>query len=285
MVDVVLATGRVMPHGPAVENPLLIDALTARGVTASIEPWGSDAAAAGRLVVVRTTWDYTDHIDEFLAWVRRTAEVTVVVNPAEIIVWNSHKSYLRDLADASVPVIPTTVVRQGASTSEQAAVLAAYDGDVVIKPAVAVGANRTIRIDPAASKAAAHLGALTTDGAALVQPFEPAIVDGEVSLIYLGGGYSHAVRKTPAAGDYRVQVFYGGVVDPHIATGPERAVAVAALAAVPHDLAYARVDLLETEHGLVLMELELIEPQLFLDQPGDAVGRFADHLVGLLGRA
>jgi glutathione synthase/RimK-type ligase-like ATP-grasp enzyme len=283
VTDIVLATGQVMPHGPAAEDPLLIHALHRLRVTARIEPWGSEATSEARLVVVRTTWDYTEHLPDFLDWVRRTEAGTTLVNPAEVIVWNSHKSYLTDLAGAGVPVIPTTVVDPGSSNTERAAALARYDGDVVIKPVVAVGADRTIRVDPSDRAAATHLHALAETGGALVQPFVPAIVGGEVSLIYLGGSYSHAVRKIPATGDYRVHVFYGGSIEPHTMTGAEREVAEAAFEAVPHDLSYARVDLVETAQGPSLMELELIEPQLFLDQPDAAIEGFAAHLVGLLG--
>ena len=282
MGDIVLVTGRVMPHGPAEENPLLVDALAARGVTAAIEPWGSGADAHGRLVVVRTTWDYTANIQEFLAWIRETASITTVLNPADIIEWNSHKSYLLDLAYAAVPVIPTALVPHGASDAEQRAALEEYEGEVVIKPAVSVGAYGTVRVGALSAEAAVHLRSLVDTGDALVQPYEPTVTAGEVSLIYFGGEYSHAVRKIPAAGDYRVQIFYGGVVEPHMASPEEQAVAVAALAAVAGELAYARVDLVTTSRGPVLMELELIEPQLFLEAAGDPAGRFADHLVSCL---
>jgi glutathione synthase/RimK-type ligase-like ATP-grasp enzyme len=282
LADVVLVTGQVMPHGPAVENLLLVDALARRGVAAAIEPWGSPEATQGRVVVVRTTWDYTEHLSEFLEWTRHAAATTTLVNPAEIIEWNSHKSYLLDLAYAAVPVMPTELIGKGTVEAEQRDVLEEYDGDVVIKPAVSVGAIGTIRAAAASDAAAAHLRGLTEAGDALIQPFEPAVVDGETSLIYFGGEYSHAVRKIPAEGDYRVQVFYGGFVTPHVATEAERQVADAAIAAVPSELAYARVDLVEAARGPVLMELELIEPQLFLDEPGDSADRFADHLAHLL---
>jgi glutathione synthase/RimK-type ligase-like ATP-grasp enzyme len=111
------------------------------------------------------------------------------------------------------------------------------------------------------------------------------VLGGEVSLIYFGGDYSHAVRKVPATGDFRVHVFYGGVVEPHEPTPMERRVAEAALDAVPHHLAYARVDLVVSDRGPMLMELELIEPQLFLDQPGESAQRLAAHLVGLFHEA
>jgi glutathione synthase/RimK-type ligase-like ATP-grasp enzyme len=282
MVDVVLATGQVMPHGPAVENELLVDALRDRGVSAVVEPWGSPAAADARLVVVRTTWDYTDHVVDFLAWVHTTAATTLVVNPAEVVVWNHHKSYLLDLAYAAVPVLPTALVAQGSPAADQRAVLDEHASEVVIKPAVGVGANGALRVDPNDPAAIAHLSSITASGDALIQPFEPSVTRGEVSLIYFGGSYSHAVRKVPAAGDFRVHVFYGGMVEPHEPSVAELSVAASAIAAVSHDLAYARVDLVETERGPVLMELELIEPQLFLDQPGEAAARFADHLTAKL---
>jgi glutathione synthase/RimK-type ligase-like ATP-grasp enzyme len=271
-----------MPHGPAAENDLLVDALAGRGLDAVVEPWGTAASVAGRLVVVRTTWDYTDNLPEFLGWLRSAAAATVVVNPAEIIEWNSHKSYLLDLAYAAVPVMPTELIRHGASDVEQRDVLEEYDGSVVIKPAVSVAAIGALRAVAASAEAADHLRGLVEAGDALIQPYEPGVVDGEVSLIYFGGEYSHAVRKVPADGDYRVQVFYGGLVEPHVAIEAERQVAEAALAAVPAELAYARVDLVPTSRGPVLMELELIEPQLFLEEPGDPAGGFADHLAHLL---
>jgi glutathione synthase/RimK-type ligase-like ATP-grasp enzyme len=282
LADVVLVTGQVMPHGPATENLLLAEALARRGITTVVEPWGSPGSVAGRVVVVRTTWDYTEHVSDFLDWTRRAAATTTLVNPAEIIEWNSHKSYLLDLAYAAVPVMPTELIRNGITEADRREVLEEYDGDIVIKPAVSVGAIGTIRTSAASDLATAHLRALTETGDALVQPFEPAILDGETSLIYFGGELSHAVRKIPAGGDYRVQVFHGGVVKPHVPTEAERQVADAALAAVAGELAYARVDLVEAARGPVLMELELIEPQLFLDEPGDSADRFADHLAHLL---
>jgi glutathione synthase/RimK-type ligase-like ATP-grasp enzyme len=283
MVDVVLVTGRDMP-GPDVETPLLVAALQERGVAAAIEPWGSDASSEGRLVVVRTTWDYTGQREDFLGWARDVAAVTRLVNPADVLEWNSHKSYLLDLAYAAVPVIPTALVPHGASDADQRGALQEYEGEVVIKPAVSVGAIGALLAGALSTEAAEHLRSLTEVGDALVQPFEPTVVDGEVSLIYFGGELSHAVRKVPADGDYRVQIFHGGTVEPHVATSEEREVAAVALAAVSTDLAYARVDLVATARGPAIMELELIEPQLFLDEDDAAPARFADHLVALLAR-
>jgi glutathione synthase/RimK-type ligase-like ATP-grasp enzyme len=282
MVDVVLATGQVMPHGAETETPLVVAALADRGVTAVIEPWGSADAARAGLVVVRTTWDYPSRLEEFLRWVRATAAATQLVNSAGVIEWNSHKSYLLDLAYSAVPVIPTTLVSRGSSDTECRESLAEFDREVVIKPAVSVGAIGAVRAPAGSAEATDHLRLLAASGDALVQPYEPAIIGGEVSLIYFGEEYSHAVRKIPATGDYRVQEFLGGSIEPHTASAEERGVAVAALAAVDQPVTCARVDLVTTAGGPVLMELELIEPQLFLDSDGVAAGHFADHLLDRL---
>ena len=282
MADVVLVTGREMP-GPDVETPLLLAALRERAVDAAIEPWGSEAASQGGLVVIRTPWDYTTHRDEFLSWTREVAAVTRLVNPADVLEWNSHKSYLLDLAYAAVPVIPTALVPQHAADAEQRAALEEYEGEVVIKPAVAVAAFGALLTGALSTEAADHLRSLTESGDVLVQPFEHTVVEGEVSMIYFGGKLSHAVRKVPAEGDYRVQIFHGGTVEPHVATAEEREVARVALEWVTDELAYARVDLVATARGPVVMELELVEPQLFLDEDEAAPARLADYLVELLG--
>lgn len=281
MPDVVLVTGRDMPHGPEAETPLLLTELRARGVDAVIEPWGSEDSAAAPLVVIRTTWDYTSCLDDFLAWARSAAAGTRLVNPVKIIEWNAHKRYLLDLAYAAVPVLPTVLVDAGSDEAALRSVLDEHEGEVVIKPAVSVGANGAIRATAASRVAIEHLAALTASGDALIQPFEPSVAAGEVSLIYLGGTFSHAARKVPAPGDYRVQTFYGGMNAPYEPSADELDVGRAALAAIDTDVTYARVDLVMSERGPVLMELELIEPQLFLEY-GDAASTYADVLSSLL---
>jgi glutathione synthase/RimK-type ligase-like ATP-grasp enzyme len=273
-----------MPHGLPAEDPLLVAALARRGVTAAIMPWGNPDAADAELVVVRTTWDYTDHVTEFLAWLRQVASATTVLNPVPTIEWNSHKRYLLDLAAAGVPVVPTALVPQWASGQAVGDALGEHGGEVVVKPAVSVGAIGALRGAAASAEVTAHLLSLVAVGDALVQPYQPSITGGEVSLIYFDREFSHAVRKTPATGDYRVQVFHGGVNDQHRPSGDEVSVAAAALASVDGDLAYARVDLVDTARGPALMEVELIEPQLFLDEPSSAAEMFAERLAWRLSQ-
>jgi glutathione synthase/RimK-type ligase-like ATP-grasp enzyme len=279
-MDVVLATGREMPT-PDPESHLLVAALQERGLQATMVAWDEDLDwSAVPLVVVRTPWDYVDRRDEFVAWAHGVERVTRFVNPAAVIEWNSHKSYLLDLRKAGVPVVPTMLVTGGVSASSRDIALRAHDGEVVIKPAVSVGAIGALRAAADSAQAAAHLAASVEDGDVLVQPLEAAVLtEGEMSLIYFGGEFSHAIRKIPADGDYRVHEYYGGRVVPHTPSAREFGVAVKALAAVPGTTAYARVDLVRSDDPVV-MELELIEPELFFRMDPESVQRFADNIAG-----
>jgi glutathione synthase/RimK-type ligase-like ATP-grasp enzyme len=281
--DVVLVTGSEMPV-PDTESPLLVAALAGHGLRAEIrvwdEPYGWEKAS---LVVCRSPWDYFGRADEFLAWTEEVAAVTRFENPAPLVRWNAHKSYLVSLARAGVPIVPTVLVPRGAASAERSAALASAE-ELVIKPAVGGGALGTRRGHADDPELAEHLAHLTARGDALVQPFMPSVPDrGETSLIFFGGRFSHAVRKVPTDGDFRVQPQYGARSLAHVPTPVELAAADAVLAVVPHEPAYARIDLVEGPAGPLLMEAELIEPFLFLDFDGPAAERFAAVLAGRTG--
>lgn len=241
------------------EDALLVRALAAEGIVAERVPWTRPAAwASFDLAVIRTTWDYTERLPEFLAWVDATASATRVVNAPEVVRWNAHKSYLLDLQARGVPVVPTRLLRRG----EEARLddVAGDWKDVVVKGAVDAGARRAWH--GAASDGEARLRAALAEGDVLVQPFLPEVAtEGEASLVFVDGRFSHAVRKRPAAGDWRVQAQWGGVAAPATPSDEEMRVARAALEAVATPTLHARVDLVAGR----LMELELIEPYLFLD--------------------
>jgi glutathione synthase/RimK-type ligase-like ATP-grasp enzyme len=278
--EVALITGApdAMPV-PDPESPLLVAALAERGVRAAIVPWTRDRDwSAVPLVVCRTPWDYVDRPDAFLSWVRATGAATRLLNPPGLLAWNLHKRYLAELAERGVPVVPTTHRGPGASPAARVAALAVA-GDVVVKPAVSGGAKGTIRTAAASDAAREHLTALLREGDALVQPYLPEVEGGEVSLVLFAGELSHAVRKVPARGDFRVQSEFGGAVVAHDPTAEEREVARAVLDALAWAPAYARIDLVTTGEGPLLMEAELIEPELFLGADPAAAGRFADVLV------
>jgi glutathione synthase/RimK-type ligase-like ATP-grasp enzyme len=282
-IDVVVVTGQNMPIEDA-EGPVILERLCGRGVAAEIRTWGSDLSDA-RLAVVRSTWDYVDRRGEFLDWLGAVGRTSRVVNPPSVIEWNSHKQYLLELASAGVPVVPTEVVRAGAPAAVQRAAVITAGERVVAKPAVGAGARGAIRSRFDEPLLAQHLQRLVDQGDALVQPYVETIgTSGETSLVYFRGELSHAVRKLPGAGDYRIHEHLGGSTSPHEPDAAELDVAGRALAQVgtTSALTYARVDLVQLPDGPAVMELELIEPFLFLAYAPGAVDRFADALVAQL---
>lgn len=279
---VLVASTRVGSERTLVETRPLVAALRARGVDAAEHPWddaGVDWAGAD-LVVVRTTWDYTGRLDAFLAWAAAVDRATVLRNPLDVLRWNSHKAYLVELAGAGVPTVPTRLVRCGAlgpgAGADPVALLGA--GPLVIKPAVSAGGRDTRRGD--ATELAGPFARLVADEDVLVQPLVEEIGrEGEVSLIRLGDAWSHAVRKVPGAGGFLVHERHGGQLHDHTPTPREIAVAEAALAHAPSPVAAARVDLVRIDGEPVVMELELIEPELFLRRAPGAADRLADALL------
>jgi glutathione synthase/RimK-type ligase-like ATP-grasp enzyme len=175
-------------------------------------------------------------------------------------------------------VVPTRLVRAG-----EGAALAGDEDDaaLVVKPAVSSGSRGAGRFAPGDPAAAAHLAGLVAQSDALVQPYVESVAErGERSLIFFGGEFSHAVDKVPAQGDYRVQEMYGGRYRSHAPTPAEQAAAERALAAAPaHELLYARVDMVEGPDGPQVMELELIEPELFLGFHPEAPARLATRIA------
>jgi glutathione synthase/RimK-type ligase-like ATP-grasp enzyme len=221
--------------------------------------------------VIRSTWDYYERVDAFLGWADHVDAVTRLRNDGATVRWNAHKSYLLDLEAHGVRVVPTTVVRKG----ERATIPAV---SVVVKPAVSGGAHRTTR-----DATQADLDALTADTDALVQPYLPAIEQGETSLICIDGVVQHAVHKVPAAGDYRTQEHLGAEVKPVDPTDAQVACARAALAVPATMPLYARVDLVGSDDGPVLMELELIEPTLHLSEHLETAAALADAILRAAG--
>lgn len=258
------------------EIGVVADGLRERGLTVDVVAWDTELDwAAYPLVMVRSTWDYFDRLPEFSAWVTRVDRLTRLVNPVDVIRWNAHKGYICELASRGVSTVPTRLI-PGTSTDVADQVRECPWDDIVLKLAVDGGARtlwRGRRDDSGMSRAAERLA---ERGDVVVQPFVAAIADGERSLVFLGGRLSHAVRKVPAAGDYRSQHFLGGTEVPHEAESAELLVALSAMAAAPGRLAYARVDLVDYEGVPCLMELEAIEPDLFFRGVSDRIDRFAD---------
>ena len=281
MGPVAVVTCRLMPE-PDNDEELLMGALAAAGVDAHLVAWDGDPDrdwGRYRAAVVRSTWNYIDHLDRFTDWARSTAEQTVLANPAPVIEWNTHKSYLKDLAARGLPVVPTAWVPRGASTALAAIMDDTLWDDVVVKPVVGAGSYLTERVrDPDSADATAFWQRLVGERDAMVQPYLSSVADyGERSLIWIDGEFTHAVRKAPRMGDDEESVSEALPI-----AADEGSLAEQALAMVGHDLLYARVDLIRDDAGDPLVaELELVEPSLFLAQHPPALARFVAAIAAL----
>jgi glutathione synthase/RimK-type ligase-like ATP-grasp enzyme len=267
------------------DRPLLDQAAARLGVDAQWVPWRDPHVdwSAFDVVLIRSTWDYHEAREEFVLWAERVDAVTRLHNPAPIVAWNSHKGYLVDLEKWSVPIVPTTLVRP--SSPESVAAVADRHGwsDVVIKPSVgagALGAGRWRADEPAAERA---LAAILESGDALVQPYLREIESGETSVLVLDGDVTHAVAKVPASGDFRVQLHHGGVERAVEPTPSEVELAGLALAAASRvaPILYARVDCVTVDGQARLMELEVLEPALYLSFAPESA---ADRLLAAILR-
>jgi len=264
-------------------------ALERRGIDPVVCVWNDPEVewSAFDAVLIRTIWDYFKQHAGFLAWLDRLDALGIpTFNDSALLRWNSDKRYLLELARHGVAIIPTRL----ASAHELHDVLATVPAQqVVIKPTISGGAWHTLRGtvgDPTFAQAVARL---PRQFDYLVQPFVPEIVsDGEWSLLYFGGEFSHAVIKRPATGDYRVQTEYGGSVEPILpsaATLASAGQALAVVAALGHgDQGYVRVDGVICDNRFLIMELEMIEPFLHLDGRPQAAERFAQQLAERLDK-
>jgi glutathione synthase/RimK-type ligase-like ATP-grasp enzyme len=236
--------------------------------------WGSFDAA-----VVRSTWNYVDRRQEFVDWAYTTAGVTRLLNPASVLERNTDKTYLRDLAALGIPTVPTHWIGPGDEAN-----LPSWE-EYVVKPTVSAGARDTIRTsDPA--EAGRHAEMIVAKGrVAMVQPYLHMVEDeGELSLLYFGGRFSHAVRRDAmlAAGTRPPRANHIGA-DLRDPTPDQTAIAEKVLGEIPESLLYARVDLVRLPDGTpALMELELTEPYFYLAFAPGSPERLTEALRDLL---
>jgi glutathione synthase/RimK-type ligase-like ATP-grasp enzyme len=269
---VALATCAEIPQGDE-DFPALIDALRALGISAEPAVWdGAVDWPSFDLVVLRSAWDYAERRDEFLAWARSLPRV---LNPVDVLTWNTDKHrYLTDLTDAGVPTVPTRFVEPGRTFDPPGE-------PYVVKPAISAGGRSSARFEPDDHEAAGVLvDRIHAEGrTAMVQPFLGETA--ETALVYIGGAYSHAVSRRvplPDAGE-RTVFFLDEQLGPAEAAPGQREIAGAALACVPGELLYARVDLL----GEAVLELEATEPSLYLQFGNGAAARLAAAIADSLG--
>lgn len=234
-------------------------------------------------VVLRSTWDYHLRLPEFLQWIDSVEGAGVSVwNPPALVRWNAEKTYLREIAARDVAIVPTVWLAQGDAADLPALLAAQGWSEAVIKPSVSASAYKTWRVS--AAQAAGHQGRLDSllkQSGVLVQAFIPQIAThGEWSLVFFRQWngtvtFSHGVCQQPEVGDMRVQVEYGGQI---VSRQPPAALVTQAhriLDIVPYEWLYVRVDGLFVDEQFALMELEFIEPHLFLSEDREAPQRFA----------
>ena len=277
------------------DMPPLVEAFRRLGAQVATPSWDAPDVDWSRydLALLRSTWDYVERVDEFLAWAAACGRATRLFNPVSIVAWNTDKHYLAALHDAGVAVVPTRFVEPG---SDAAAALQGFLGggarslsagaacdfhQYVVKPSVGAGSRDAARYRRGMDddRAQAHLRRLVEveRRSAMLQPYLASVdTAGETALMYLGGSPSHAIRKGPLLrlDDGLVTgLFAPEDIRPRLPDHDEQALAAATLQALPFDMPlYARVDMVRDAAGApVLLELELTEPSLFLlHSPGSA---------------
>lgn len=273
---IALATAADHPDLPPQERPL-VAALRAAGLDPVVEIWTDPSVdwSSYDAVLLRSIWDYHTRYVEFTAWLELLDKGGVrTLNDSNLVRWNSDKRYLLELRERGIAIVPSQVAA-GACLREVVAGLSGQE--VVVKPTVSATALHTVRGTAGSDDLWQALDELP-DGAYLVQPFQPEVqTDGEWSVIVIDDGFSHAVIKRPAAGDYRVQDDFGGTAELTDAPAVVLDAAAAVLAGVDFRTppTYARVDGIVSGGRFLLMELELIEPDLFIADEPAAAGRLA----------
>ena len=281
-VSVALVTCAALPD-LSDDDRLLATALERRGARVVPTVWSDVRVdwASFDAIVVRSCWDYFLRTDEFFAWLSRLeTEARCVLNDLPLLRWNSRKTYLRDLEARGITIVPTRWLARGTPPSLAAIRRETGWSELVVKPVISASAHDTWRSSPGnESQDDARLGAMTSRVEVLVQPLlEEVVTGGEWSIAFFDGEYSHAVLKHPRAGEFRVQSEHGGTVT--VIEPPPRVIAQASLALrcapAGERALYARVDGCIVGDAFVLMELELIEPALFLGTSARAAERLAD---------
>lgn len=269
------------------DDALLLAELARRDVAAEPVVWSEPDVEWGAfdVALIRSTWDYIDDLEHFLSVLARIERSScLLVNPLSAVRWNTDKTYLFDLAEWEVPIVPTFPAAADPRVLRHALARDGWD-HAVLKPRVGAGAAgvRRMPLDELAPTLAALAGGARSE--LLVQPLvESVVAEGEWSYVYVAGELSHVLLKTPAPGDYRAHGIYGGTITPVDPPPDDRAQVDAMLARLPFDLLYARLDLVRIGNRLVVMELELIEPMLYLALAPAAAGRLASATIARLGQ-
>jgi glutathione synthase/RimK-type ligase-like ATP-grasp enzyme len=253
--------------------------LEAAGIDVEARSW-TDAGdlSAFDLTLPLLVWGYHVSVGWAEQVTRWESQGVRLLNPPDVLRWNADKLYLRRLQQRGARIVPTMFVERVDEDALNGAAEAFGSEKLVAKPRISAGAFETIRWSPGQRAEGGP------SGSGMIQPYLPSIeTSGEVSLIYVGGAFSHAISKVPQPGDFRVQPEYDGIIAAHAPTADEMAAAEGVLAAAGEEFLYARIDLVrDLEDRPALIELELVEPDLFLGFDPHAPRRFADAVKDAL---
>ena len=270
---------------PGPEDELLLEPLAERGVTGIPIAWDAPGEEELDALLVRSVWNYWHHPEQFLGWLQRQEACgRQVLNGLPTLRWNLRKRYLCELGDRGVDIVPTILVEKAGSVDLGKLIAERGWPKIVVKPMIGGDAHRVIFADArGAPRAQRILDKLAERGGALVQPLMPAIREGERSLVFFNHEFSHALHKIPKDGDYRVQEHFGSRTAKAHTSKELRCWAADVLEhsakLTGERLVYARVDAVITADRPQLMELEAIDPHLWLSEQPGSENQFATAIA------
>lgn len=268
------------------EDEILLKILLDKGLEIERTVWNDPGVNWGLydLVLLKSPWDYHEHFSDFNAWLNKPEALGVnLLNPYRVIRWNSDKHYLKEIEDSGLPVIASLFVEKETIPELQEFFRKFKTQKLIVKPCVSASAKNTLTVTPENAAARQNeLHGLLREGSFLVQPFMEEILNGELSFIFLAGRYSHCVLKLPKSDDFRIQHYYGGTIQNYEPKTQHIADALGFVDLYAGGCLYARVDGLLVKGTFLLMELELIEPFLYMEQHPEAYQHYYEALLNLI---
>lgn len=265
------------------ESTDLLPFLQQRGLDITAEIWDDPTVdwAQYDVALLKTPWDYHEKIASFRGWLDRLQALHIrLINPYEVVRWNLDKQYLKEVSMAGFPVIPSIFLQKDWTGDMTTLFGKLHTDSIIVKPCISGGSKNTMVVKRQEAPARYdQVVTLLQQGDYMVQPLLPEVEEGEWSFLFFGGRYSHAILKKPKKGDFRVQQIYGGTIETRQPTQVQIAVAAAYVDRFAKACLYARVDGLQVNGEFMLMELELIEPFLYLSYGEHAVEDYYQALV------
>jgi hypothetical protein len=271
--------GEKLLEGLSDEDALLLDFLQGKGLDINREVW-TDAFVNWeqyQLIILKSPWDYIDNIDAFYKWLDMLESFNIrLLNPYNIVKWNSDKHYIKEMMNAGLSVIPAVYIEKGTQPLWPAYFSKFNTDKLIVKPCISGGSKNTFVVTPGKQPS------LVFNEAFMVQPFMAEIqTEGEWSFLFFNGQFSHCLLKKPVAGEFRVQQQFGGSAVPQTPPAVYLETAAAFVSRYAKGCLYARVDGVVKNGQFLLMELELIEPLLFLST-GEQYEHYYQALLQML---